>query len=290
MRGTLHLVAAGDIRPLAALLGNTVVRARRRRYEGLGIDDRTADRAAKVAREALAAGSPLKRGELFEALSGAGISTAGQRGIHLLSRAALEGIICFGPEIDGDETFVLVDEWLPGGAPSPAGTAAGLARRYAESYGPVTLADFKAWSGLDSATCGAAWDEASSELAEIDVDGGKAWLPSHLLRGARGRPPSGPVVRLLPGFEPYLLAYKDRSLAVSPAGEKLVNAGGGLVRPILCVDGKVAGTWKSRKKGGVLEIEVKPFNPVDKAVVGLISKEADDIGRFLGMEAVLTLK
>ena len=64
MRGTLHLVAAEDLRWLLALVGPRTIAGRARRYAELGLDEATCMRGLDVIREALA-GGPLARDTLF---------------------------------------------------------------------------------------------------------------------------------------------------------------------------------------------------------------------------------
>ena len=46
-------------------------------------------------------------------INDAGVTTEGQRGYHLLFYAAQIGRTCIGPTIDGDQTFVNLDDWAP---------------------------------------------------------------------------------------------------------------------------------------------------------------------------------
>ena len=73
----------------------------------------------------------LSRPDLYRRLESAGISTGGSRGLHLLWWHAHEGLICLGPRAGKQQTFVLLDEWLPTSQPrSRDDSLAELARRY----------------------------------------------------------------------------------------------------------------------------------------------------------------
>jgi hypothetical protein len=55
---------------------------------------------------------------------------------------------------------------------------------------------------------------------------------------------------LLPGFDEFLLAYKDRSASLDPKHAEFVCPGGnGVFKPTMVMDGRVIGIWKrdSRK-------------------------------------------
>ncbi|MEO6826193.1 MAG: hypothetical protein ABI255_11505 [Microbacteriaceae bacterium] len=62
------------------------------RHRQLGIDQDTVDRAAEVVANALAGGGGVTRAELMTLLEGAGITTTGQRGYHLILLLAQRGL------------------------------------------------------------------------------------------------------------------------------------------------------------------------------------------------------
>jgi hypothetical protein len=116
MRGTLHLVAAEDVGWLLSLLGPRFVAAGRRRLAQLGFDEEATARGVRAIRETLSEDGPLTRAELVEEIRRRGVriapdSQAGYPSSHLVRRAALEGVVCFGPDRDGTETFVLSSVW-----------------------------------------------------------------------------------------------------------------------------------------------------------------------------------
>ena len=102
-------------------------------------------------------------------------------------------------------------------------------------------------------------------------------------------PPSTEVVRLLPSYDPYLLGYADRDLAVAPQYKKRVNRGGGWIYPTLLLDGRIVGTWSSKQAGGQVNIAVTLFEALASEVHAPIEAEAADVARFLEAEGVLTV-
>jgi hypothetical protein len=107
---------------------------------------------------------------------------------------------------------------------------------------------------------------------------------------AQERPPSEPLVHLLPGFDTYLLGYRRRDLAVAPRHARRVHPGGGLLRPVLLVDGLAASTWRSRQRRGGLEIIVDPFETLSQDVRASVEREVRDVARFLGTTATLEMR
>ncbi len=64
-----------------------------------------------------------------------------------------------------------------------------------------------------------------------------------------------------------------------PEHARRVNLGGGMVRPTVLVDGEVVGTWSGG--GRAREVNVEPFRPLTEEESAAISREIDDVARFL---------
>ena len=157
MRGTLHLVPSADIRWMLDLLGTQMDRKALKRRANLGVTpDIYADAMTLIGREL--AGEALTRAQIIERFREAGLPWEGQVVPHLLRSASLTGLICFGPLADGDDTHVLLDEWLPERTADPPNPAAELARRFFGAYGPATPSDFRTWTGLAAADARAGID------------------------------------------------------------------------------------------------------------------------------------
>src|SRR5436190_24282070 len=87
----------------------------------------------------------LTRAQLYEVITTSGILSAGQRGIHILGRLSIEGLLC----VVGQRSFALVDTWIPKSRSLDRDEAlAEIAKRYFQSHAPATVADFAWWSGL----------------------------------------------------------------------------------------------------------------------------------------------
>jgi uncharacterized protein YcaQ len=294
MRGTLHLVPSEDLGWLLALLGPVFVAGNRSRRAELGLDDETCARGVRVIRDALAEQGPLTKVELVEQLARGGINAEGQAVVHLVGYAALQGVLCQGPDRDGKPAYVLVGDWLP---PVQSVTltreaaCAELARRYLAGYGPAAPEDFAAWSGLALKEVRAAWKGVAEDAVEVEVDSHRAWLLKERvewlddLRAANSA--GAPLVRLLSAFDTYLLGYKGRERVVAPEHARRIHPGGGILHPTLLVDGRAAGTWKTQRKGGRLDLLVSPFDSLASEVLTGLEAEAADVGRFMGLETTL---
>ena len=288
MRGTLHLFAADDLGwllPLFAPIFNG--RSRRRRAE-LGLDEETTARGVHALQNVLAGQGPLARAELVERLAGHGIRLEGQAAPHLLAYAALEGVVCCGPEQGGKSTYVLLDDWIGVGRAFPREAAlTELARRYLAAYAPATPTDLATWSGLPSAEMRAALASVADELLEVEVAGRPAWLPKAHAAWLDCLNGDAPAVRLLPSFDTYLLGYRGRDLLVAPPFADRINPGGGLVHPTLLVDGRVLGTWRWNRRRDGADLIVEPFDDLPADVYAGVEAEVADLARFLGIQAAL---
>lgn len=245
MRGTIHMVAADDLRPFLSVLGPVNLAAGRRRREQLGLTEALCARAVDALQEVLAGGRALTRAEIVAELADHGvvIDLKTQQPPHLLAFAANSALICRGPDAVRDEpTYVLLDEWLkPSDAASPdrARALQRLAERYFTAYGPATAVDLAAWSGLPAADANAAFDLVRDSLDDVGYDDQRLFVR----RGAEPAPPERPH-SLLARFDPYLLGHRSRELILDPAFAKLVNAGGGMIAQTMLNAGRVVGTWK----------------------------------------------
>jgi len=286
MRGTLHAVPAGDVRWLLALLRPARSSGRTRRL-ALGLDDHLLDTALPIAVELLAAG-PLTRSELADRLRAAGVPLGpGQAPAHLLSVAAREGLVCRGPDRDGEPTYVRLSDWLAGAEPvEPVerdDALARLARRYLTGHGPAGAADLAAWSGLPlrDARTGLGALAAAGEVENVRIGG----APAYRLPGEPS--PEDRTVRLVPAFDEYLLGYRGRALALDAAHAHRIQAGGGIVHPAVLLGGRIIGTWRQRRGDGGLIVAVEPFRRLPRGTRAALAAEAADIGRFLGVPARL---
>ncbi|MGZ3601544.1 MAG: DNA glycosylase AlkZ-like family protein, partial [Ktedonobacterales bacterium] len=93
---------------------------------------------------------------------------------------------------------------------------------------------------------------------------------------------------LLPGFDEYLLGYKDRSAVLAAEdAQKVVPGGNGMFLPMVVVGGQVAGTWKRTVRKNGVDIALKPFAPLGD-VEKRVSEAATRYSAFLGVPLAST--
>jgi hypothetical protein len=285
MRGTLHFVAAADVRWMLDLMTPRIVaRNKPRLQREFELDDTVIGRSRDLFVQALQGGRQLTRDAMYQVLEAGKISARGQRGLHILWWLAQEGLLCFGARVGKQQTFVLLDEWVPQAKTLPKDEAlAELARRYFTSRGPATLQDFAWWSGLTTSDAKAGLDMAGPHLVQETIDGQGYWLsPSTSIAKVKS-----PAVHLLPAYDEYTVAYQDRSAVLDPVDAKRAATGNGIFYPILVIDGQVVGTWKRTLKRGEVVVAPSPFAPLSPAAKRALTKATRRYGEFLGLEAAL---
>jgi hypothetical protein len=291
MRGTLHLVAAEDLRWLIRLLGPVFARASATRHAQLGLNDDLKARGAAALRTILTNAGPLTRSQLVDRLRGQGIAldSKTQAPIHLIGLAAMQGVLCLGPERDdGESTYVLLDDWIPRATlPSREAALAELARRYFAAYGPATVDDLRAWAGIPMADARFAVNGALASLAGVTIQGQPGFVLKDRLEFALTA--STQQVRLLPAFDAYVLGYRRRDLAVAPALQRRLQRGGGWLHPAVVVNGRAVAAWSLRKSAGRGRLQIEASEPISRAVRAGVESEVADIGRFLDLPVTLEI-
>jgi len=242
MRGTVHLVPAADARWMLDVLGSRSLSGVAKRWELLGLDRATAEKATELLGSALAGGGRLTRAECLEALTSGGVEVSGQRGYHLLWYASQRGVTAIAPHVGKEQTFVLLDSWVPApNRPSREEALGLIALRFFRSHGPATRKDFAGWTGLPMSDVKVGLGVAGDALAVVDVDGVEMIASPAALE-------SDPLDKswlALPGFDEYLLGYKDRSLMASPVDlAAIIPGGNGVFQSTLVRGGRVVATWK----------------------------------------------
>lgn len=286
MRGSLHLLAAQDVGWLLPHFGPLFVGKSGPRYRQLGLQEQIGTRAIRAIESILSAQGPLTRAELARELATQGIPTKGQAAYHLMRRAGLEGLICFGPDRQDEPTYVLLKEWTEtSDAKTKNRARAELTRRYLEGYAPAEPKDLATWSGLGVKEARAGFQLISHDLLEVEIAGSPSFILKKQAAWLDEPLPKQVIVHLLPNFDPYLLGYRNRSVMVPPQYAKRIHPGGGIPRPTLLVNGYVAGTWKKKRSKDSIVVHVTPFKELPADVKSALDEQAHELGRFLGLNA-----
>jgi hypothetical protein len=157
-------------------------------------------------------------------------------------------------------------------------------RRFLATYGPARATEMREWLVFD-----APLDKVGVE--EIDVEGRRTFV----LAGDTSFPAPVKSVRLLPEYDGYVMASREREQLVPPKVREQVAAhargryeGPAGVR-FLMVDGVAAGLWERKKTAKRVEITVAPAVRLTKAQRAEVEAEAERIARFFDVELTLTV-
>lgn len=247
----------------------------------LAIDELGAELAQRIAGQL-----PKRRRDLWEAAGPyAPDQPLGEGVVHFCLRIlTLQRVVCFAPRAGNTAPFVLVDEWLGHPIPEvdPKSARAELLRRYLRCYGPSTRGDFAAWIGIRASDAEPWWSLVEDELTQVEF-GGPSWILTGDLAALRSAPKTT-AVRLLPPRDPYT-QMRDRDTIVDRKYHRDVWKTVGDPGTIL-VDGKIAGTWRPRKRGRKLTIAIKMFDPLPERDKRPLQDEAEQIALLRGASTV----
>lgn len=279
LRGTLHLVAADDLGWMLELTAERALASAAARRAALGITTADVDRARAIAVDMLAGRRTMAREALLASFDAAGVSTAGQRGYHLLWYLAQTGTLVLGASGGRGQTFALLADWVSRPRRLDRDEALGeLTSRYFRSHGPATVRDLVRWSGLTVRDVRSGLAIAGDQLTNLEVDG----LIYHLAPETLDLAPPDVRVHLLPGFDEYLLGYADRTAALAPEhADAIVPGANGVFKPTIVVDGEVVGTWQRGMTAREVVVKPFPFGHLSAYVLDGLGEAARSYGAFL---------
>jgi hypothetical protein len=282
MRGTIHLVSAADCLPLRQLI-QPVIERMFRVNQAKRLVDVDWDELAARGRELVEA-EPMTFAELGAALA--------ERWPDSPPADLAQGVRALVPLVQvppraiwgrsGLARHTSAEAWLSGGERGGRGCSlADLVTRYLAAFGPATVKDIQAWSGLTGlravvdellgAGCLAVFrDERGSELFD---------LPD------APRPPGGTPapVKLIAEFDNLVLSHADRSRIISAEHRSRLYSINGVFPGTVLVDGFVGGMWRltAQRRTATLTIELWT-PPADRPA---LEAEAERMLTFAAPEA-----
>ena len=268
MRGTIHLVSARDCLPLRQLVQPVIERGMRGAFgkQLAGVDP--AELAAAGRR--LVEAEPMTFAQLGQAL-------AAQWPDHPPAALA-QGVRTYVPLVQvppravwgraGQARHTSAEHWLglrrPSGRPAypvPAAAPAELARlvtRYLGAFGPATVRDVQAWSGLTGLTAGL--EQLRPSLVTFrDEQGAELFdLPTAPRPGGEVPAPA----RLVAEFDNLVLSHAERSRVISTEATGRLYTINGVIPGSVLIDGFVAGMWRLARGRDAAAVTIEMFGPV----------------------------
>jgi DNA glycosylase AlkZ-like len=203
--------------------------------------------------------------------------------------------LCQGPPQGSRITLARPDQWIESWHELDEREALReVCRRFLGTYGPAPPASFAEWFGTPAfrvAESRALFDELAAELEEIGV-GGRAYF---VLAGDRSLPQPAEPVRLLPEYDAYLMAFRERDRLLPPPVRELIASHGNrryegpAATRLVLVDGIAAGLWERKRRGRRIELRVRLVGRVGKEARTELVREAEHLGAFLGLEPAVAV-
>ena len=277
LRPTWHFVAATDCRWMMDLTAPHINRIAGTHFRQLGLDDKLFRKTNKSIEKVLQNGDQLTRAEILQHLKKSRINVNDEQAGHIMFRAELDKVVCNGSRRGKQFTYALFDQRIPSAEPLKRVEAlAKLARRYFTSHGPALLTDFIWWSGLSITDAKAGLEEGKSSFSSMKINAHEYWYsePGGIIK------PSN-TVYLLPSFDEFTIGYSDRSASLDVSLAKKTILANGIFKPIMVINGKVAGLWKRTESKGRIVVEVTPLIERAKIKKRLLAAAVTGFGKFL---------
>ena len=266
MRGTIHTVSARDYGPLAAAIREPMRAWARRTYRG---EDFGREEFVDRVRTSLR-GRTMSRAELQE-LRGE-VPNATWATIDLDA-----GLLRVPPsgtwERRRADIYGLADDWIRLGPSTAVEPLAHLVRRYLRGFGPATLRDVAAFTGVPVTALKPVVDVTQLRTFRDESGGTLLDVPRAPLPDADTPAP----VRFLPTWDATLLVHARRTLILPERYRPIIfSTKVPPSFPTFLVDGQVAGTW--RYEAG--EVTTTPFEPLSADAAAAVQAEADRLAAF----------
>jgi hypothetical protein len=199
------------------------------------------------------------------------------------------GLLVFGPAVNNSPTFARRDTWL--GCPAPESRPEDgyeMIRRYLRSFGPATVQDATYWIGTNLRDVKPFWDALQDEFVEIETDGKTRCLLASDLDDLIAMEDATLPIRLIPAFDPLLLAPRDKGELLDMRFHKRIYGAAAWVYPALLVNGRVVANWTYERKQKHIEIVVHPFTRLNKRLLPAIKRDARHLAAAINRDAVVT--
>lgn len=279
LRSTIHIMHPDDVRWMISLARDRYIPANAALHRKDGLDEKTFAKSNAIIRQALAEEAELTRDELKALLEKKKIDCTQQRLNHILYRAGMEGILCFGKRRGKAFTYALLDDYVPPAKTFPQEEAlAMLALRFVTGHGPATAQDLSWWSGYPLTACKAAFLSQKNTLHKETIGEQEYWMHTNV---RESKPDTS--VKLLSGFDEYYMGFKDKSLLLDKEFSTHMSPPNGLLPYIILVNGKVAGTWRREIKKTSVGITYQPFRPLTTAQQKSMKTAEKTFCKFLGL-------
>lgn len=285
MRQTLHIIPTDEFQMYIAAVKPCRLAGALRIMAKFGIEREEADSLTALIMKALSEG-PLRRAAIHAAIRpkvSKRVHAWMERVWSILRLPVAEGMICYGSGENKEVAFIRTDHWLPDlklkSIPAVEAQCA-LFRKYLSAYGPATAADFAHWAGISMPDARQIPPLLEPELAEVSVENRKCFLPAKDVSVLNKAAPAKSCVRLLPSFDTYLLAHREKDHLLGAKHYKRVYRNQAWISPAVLIDGEIAGVWSHKLQSRKLVVEIEPFIKLSRAIRSEIELEAEHLANY----------
>ncbi|HWM39935.1 MAG TPA: winged helix DNA-binding domain-containing protein [Streptomyces sp.] len=255
MRGTVHLVSAADCLQLRALtrgLYERLLRSNyRKRLEGLDPWE-VADAGLSLLRQQPRTARDLAR-LLGERWPGHDPNALSQVARYLCDVVQIPPRGLWGAS--GQPTYATIESWL-GRPVSPEPGIEAVVLRYLGAFGPASVMDAQAWSGLTR--LGEVVERLRPQLRVFRSESGRELFD--LPEAPRPDPELPLPARFVAEYDNLILSHADRTRVIDDAARATIASRNGQVPGTILLDGMVRGMWKAEQpRKRVATLTVTPF-------------------------------
>lgn len=277
LRPTWHFLARDDIRWMLDIAAPRVIANNGSMYRKYGLDDKVFSKCFKVMEKMLRDNNYTTRDAIRAELAKINIEGDSVFMSGIMMQAELTGLICSGPRQGNQFTYALIEERAPKAKVlSREEALRELCLRYFTTRGPASVKDFTTWSGLTVKDAKDGINLIADQVVKETIDGADYYFSPDVPSGRKE------VSFLMPDYDEYGIAYKDRSALRNPKIEVVKT----IFDRVIIIDGTIAGTWRRtlQKDNVLLEIQLfEPYVASDKTIATAIDK----YGKFLGKKVEL---
>ena len=176
----------------------------------------------------------------------------------------------------GPAAHTTVETWL-GRSPLAEPSLADVLLRYLAAYGPATVQDAQAWTGLTG--LGAAFARLRPGLMTFTDEAGRELFD--LPDAPRPDPEIPAAPRFLAEFDTALLSHRDRDRIMTDEQRRVVFTVNGIVQGTVLDDGFVAGIWKIARQKASTTLTISSFGPLSAGTRAGLTEEGSHLLAFV---------
>jgi DNA glycosylase AlkZ-like len=155
-----------------------------------------------------------------------------------------------------------------------------MIKRHLAAFGPASVMDIQAWSGLTRLR--EPVERLGAELRPFRDEHGRRLYD--LPDAPRPDPDTPAPTRFLPAVDNLLLAHADRTRVIADERRKRVCVGA-VVEPTVLVDGDVVAVWRIVRARGTAILEVEPLGRLSGAARAAVEREGMRLLEFAAADA-----